>query len=72
MKSICCPSVYKCIPLPLLGNNSVNTFPRQRINATIEEMLDASFYMWSVTCVYPYIVARQRLGKHVPAATKNC
>jgi hypothetical protein len=22
-------------------------------------------------CVYPRIVARQRLGKHVPAATKN-
>jgi hypothetical protein len=27
-----------CIPLSLLGNGSVNTFPRQRIYETIEEM----------------------------------
>jgi hypothetical protein len=44
----------------------------------MEEFLDASFSMRSVpyqgesvdVCVSP-IVARQRLGKHVPAATKN-
>jgi hypothetical protein len=46
------PSV--CVPvcvslLSLLGNGSVNTFPRQRIHATIEELLDASFCMRSVS-----------------------
>jgi hypothetical protein len=34
---------YMRIPLSLLGNGSINTFPRQRIYATIEEFLDASF-----------------------------
>jgi hypothetical protein len=120
-----------CIPLPLLGNGSVNTFPRHRMHATIEEWLDSSFSIWSMyyqrrvcgsacispllvylppkrwsegsqshqavkyghesrgtrnqeslswrwpaaiywTVLCPPIVARQRLGKHVPAATKNC
>jgi hypothetical protein len=33
----------------VLGNGSVNKFPRQRIYATIEELLDASFSMLSVS-----------------------
>jgi hypothetical protein len=37
------------IPPSLLGNGSVNTFPRQRILATIEELLDASFSIRSVS-----------------------
>jgi hypothetical protein len=36
-------------PLSLLGNGSVNTFPRQRIHETIEELLDASFSVRSVS-----------------------
>jgi hypothetical protein len=58
--------------LSLLGNGSVNTFPQQRIHATIEELLDAPFSLRSVSfkgesvglSVYPPIVA--------PAATNNC
>jgi hypothetical protein len=46
------PSV--CVPvcvslLSLLGNGSVKTFPGQRIYATIEEFLDASFSMRSAS-----------------------
>jgi Zn-finger protein len=72
-----CLHVY--CPLLLLGNNSVNTFPWQWIHATIEELLDASFSIWSMSCqrsvcgsVYPSIVAWQWLSKHVPTGTKNC
>jgi hypothetical protein len=70
--------VSVCVfPLSLLGNGSVNTFPRQRIHVTIANLLDASFSIRSVLyqmslSVYPPTVARQRLGKFVPAATKNC
>jgi hypothetical protein len=53
-------------------------FPLQRTHATIEELSDASFSMRSVSyqrrvcgSVYTLLVARQRLGKHAPAATKN-
>jgi hypothetical protein len=43
LPSVC---VSICLPcLSLLGNDWVNTFPRQRIHATIEELLDASFSM---------------------------
>jgi hypothetical protein len=67
-------------PLSLLGNGSLNTFPLQRIHTTVEEFLDASFCMRSVSFrrvsvgmyVYPLIVARQRLSKHVPTTMKNC
>jgi hypothetical protein len=49
-----------CIPLSLLGNSSVNMFPRQRIHA-IEELLDALFSIRSVSyptrvCVPPILV----------------
>jgi hypothetical protein len=72
-------SVSVCLsPLPLLGNSSVNTFPRQRIYEKIE-FLEASFSMRSLlyqrrVCgsVYSPIVARQRLSKHVTVATMNC
>jgi hypothetical protein len=37
-----------CIRLSLLGNGSVNALPRQRMQATVEELLDASFFIWSV------------------------
>jgi hypothetical protein len=37
-----------CIRLMLIGNGSVNSLPRQRLHAATEEMLDASFSIWSV------------------------
>jgi hypothetical protein len=68
---------YMCVcvtPLSLLGNCSVSMLPRQRIHETIGELSDVSFYMRFVSyqrricgSVYPLIVARQQLGKHVPA-----
>jgi hypothetical protein len=42
-------SVSMCNPSLLLVNGSVNTFQRQRIHATIDEFLDASFTMRSVS-----------------------
>jgi hypothetical protein len=74
-----CVSV-SVIPLSLLGKCLVNTFPLQRIHARIEELLDKSFSVRfvsykrrvSVFSVYPFIVARQRLGKIIPAVRKNC
>jgi hypothetical protein len=63
----------------LLGNGLVNTFPCQRIQATIEELLDVSFCMRSVSyqrrvcgSVYPLTIARQQFGKDLPEATNNC
>jgi hypothetical protein len=50
-------------PFSVLGHGSVNMFPRQRIGATIEELLDASSSLRSVSyqrrvcgsvCVSPY------------------
>jgi hypothetical protein len=35
--------------LSVLGNGSINTFPRQRIHGTIEELLDSSFSMRSMS-----------------------
>jgi hypothetical protein len=73
LPSIC---VCICIALSLLDNGSVNT-SRQRLHATIEELLDASFSLRSLyqrsicASVYPSSVARQRFGKHVAAAMKN-
>jgi hypothetical protein len=66
--------------LSFLGNGSAKTLPRQLIYATIEELLDASFSMLSVpylrikgesvgVSVFPPMVARWQLGKHVTAAT---
>jgi hypothetical protein len=47
LPSVC---VSICISLlSLLCNSSVNTFPQQQIHATIGELLDASFSMWSVS-----------------------
>jgi hypothetical protein len=46
LQSVC---VSVCVSLlSLLGNGPINTFARQRIQATIEELLDASFSMRSV------------------------
>jgi hypothetical protein len=65
--------------LSLLGKGSVNTFPRQRIHATIKELLDALSYMRSVSyqkiicgvvCASPYR-CYGKVSKDVPAATKN-
>jgi hypothetical protein len=42
-----CPSVF---PQALLGNGSVNKFPLQQIYATIEELLETSFY-YAITVV---------------------
>jgi hypothetical protein len=57
----------------------IGTNRSRRIHATIEELLNASFFTRSVSyqrrvcgSVYFPIVAWQRLGKHVPAAMKNC
>jgi hypothetical protein len=54
------------------GNAATNT------HATIEELLNKSFYIRSVSyqrrvcgSICPLIVARQRLGIHVPAAKGN-
>jgi hypothetical protein len=44
-QSLC---VYMSIPLSLLDNGSVKTLPRQRIQATVQEFLGASFSMRSV------------------------
>jgi hypothetical protein len=73
------PSFYVSIcvyPLSLIGNGSVNTLSWQRIHATTEEFL--KFRILYGPChtkgqsvglsVYPLIVARQQLGKHVPEA----
>lgn len=57
----------------------MNTFPWQQIHATIEELLDMSFSVQPVSCrrevyvlyVYPLIVARQWLSKHIPVATNT-
>jgi hypothetical protein len=38
-----------CNPLSLLGNGSVNTSPRERIHATIEDLLEASFPIRSLS-----------------------
>jgi hypothetical protein len=66
------PVCLLCVlPLSLPGNGSVNTFPRQRIHAPIEKLLDASFSVRSVSYQRSLSVARQQLGKHVAAATKN-
>jgi hypothetical protein len=37
------------VPMPLLGNGSVNTFQRQRMHVTIEELFDAVFSVLSVS-----------------------
>jgi hypothetical protein len=71
-------SVSMCIPISLLGNGSVNTFPLQQIHDT------KNCWTHPFLCgpclikieslgllVYLPIVARQWLGKGVPAATKN-
>jgi hypothetical protein len=42
-------SVSMCILLSLLRNGLVSTSPRQRIHATIEELLEASFPIRSVS-----------------------
>jgi hypothetical protein len=38
-----------CIYLPLLGKSSAKTLPRQPIHATIEELLDALFFIMCVS-----------------------
>jgi hypothetical protein len=43
---------FTFLPYPpqlLPGNGSVNTFPRQQIHTTMEEILDALFSLWSVS-----------------------
>jgi hypothetical protein len=72
-----CLHVY---PLPLLGNGSIDTFTRQPIHATIEDCRRRRFLYGPCRMkgesmglfVCPLIVAKQRLGKDFPAATKNC
>jgi hypothetical protein len=63
-KSLPSVRVSVCVSLlSLLSNGSVNRFPLQRIDAAVEELLDASFSVWSVpyqrgfcgsVCVFPY------------------
>jgi hypothetical protein len=64
--------------LSLPGNGSGNTFPRQRVHATIEKLFNASFSVRPGSCqrriygsMYPPIVAMQWLGKHVLTATNT-
>jgi hypothetical protein len=62
--------------LSVPGNGSANTPPRQQIQTTIEELLDASFSGGPCLIkgesvglfVYPPIVAGEQVGKDVPAA----
>jgi hypothetical protein len=66
----------------LPADGTVNTFLRQRIHATIEELFDESFSMWFVSyqrhflrspcLIEGWSVGQLFLGKDVPAATKNC
>jgi hypothetical protein len=68
------------IPLPFLGNYSLNNFSCQRIHVTIENFWKRSFLSGSFRIkwesvgqsVYPPMVARQRFCKHIPAVMKNC
>jgi hypothetical protein len=46
LPSVC---VFICVSLPLPGNGSVPTFPRQLIHETIEELLNASFSLRSMS-----------------------
>jgi hypothetical protein len=65
--------------LSVLDQATRNAFPQQRIQATIEELLDASFYMQPVPqqresmrlYVYSSIVARLQPDKDVPGTRKN-
>jgi hypothetical protein len=52
--------------LSLLGGGSVNTFPRQQIQAATEELLDAC----ACLCIPPTVTKKQ-LGKEVPSAKRN-
>jgi hypothetical protein len=42
--------VFRPVPRTLLGNGSVNTFLRQRIHKTVEELLGAVLSVASVLC----------------------
>jgi hypothetical protein len=80
MTSHYCLYVCMCIP-PMVARQRLGKHVPATTNthATIEEFLDASSCMRSVSnkrklCVcmrIPPIVARQRLGKHVPTATNT-
>ncbi|PNF38471.1 hypothetical protein B7P43_G03994 [Cryptotermes secundus] len=67
-----------CNPTTLLGSDSVHKVPAAMDpNTTIEELLDASSSMWSVSherkvcmCI-PTIAARQWHGKCVAMTMKN-
>jgi hypothetical protein len=65
--------VCLCIPLSLLGNGSANTFLRQRktIGGVVFCMVRVVSKESVGLSVYPSILVRQRLGKHVPATKKN-
>jgi hypothetical protein len=59
----------------VLGNGSINMFPWQRINRTLEELMGASFSMRSMSYqrrVYGLCVSSYLCYKDVLAATKNC
>jgi hypothetical protein len=63
----------------VLGIGSVNTFPRQQIHAAIEELLDASFSVRSVSNVresmglsaYPLSLLGNNLVKIIPRQQRN-
>jgi hypothetical protein len=68
----------KYIPLSVLGNGWVKTFPQQGIHAKIEESLDAPFFMRSCLIKGELVglcILLSLLGKNwvdVRAVTKNC
>jgi hypothetical protein len=81
LKSLPSVCVSVCVsPLAFLGNGSVYTLPRKRIHETKKKCWTRRFICGPCgvkgksvgLSVYPTIVAKQRLGKHVPAATKVC
>jgi hypothetical protein len=72
-QSLC---LYAYPHLSLLGNSSVDTFHVNEYTQQYKNYWRHNF-VYSPCCikgesVYPLIIARQWLGKHIPAAMNNC
>jgi hypothetical protein len=72
-------ALLNVFPNSVLGNGLVYTFPQERIQAAVEELLDVSFSVRSVSyqresmgCLYPPIVAKvdNSLVKTLPRQRK--
>jgi hypothetical protein len=78
-KSLPSDCLYVYSPITARQRLGINFTTATNTDTTIEELLDVSFCVRSVSylrkvcgSVYPSIVARQRLLKQVSAATWNC